>query len=213
MLFIFRKANKADSSMIYHALELVFILEHECFLTVGQQNSCNVKSIIKYGENYLYQLIKYKITLNVHFMNRPTSTLCVQDYIDAFLAPTTKRQYKSTNKKIESLVNRLLPSEGYFANGRLSRPMTWEHVNVLLLELLVLAAESSDIPRSADFFKSIRTGIIRIHTDVNIIVDNVVDTQLHKFIGGYAKVIAQLRSQGHLPATAGGYKFFFFFLK
>ena len=91
-------------------------------------------------------------------MNRPTSTsLTVQDYIDAFFAPTTQRQYKSTSNKISSIVDRLLPSEKYFSGGHLCRPMSWEHVNVLLMELLVLAADSSDIPRSADFFKSIRT--------------------------------------------------------
>jgi hypothetical protein len=63
--------------------------------------------------------------------------------------------------------------------------------------------DSSDFT-SASYFEAVSTAIHRLHTDSDQTISVEVYKKLKHFLGGYARMLAQLRKEGQLKASPGG---------
>jgi len=111
--------------------------------------------------------------------------LTVDDYVSAFYSTKTKKQYECNENKVRHICTTLFGSEKYFtSNRKLQRPISWEHVSMLLMELLVAQHRENDV-KSNEFYRAIGSGIKRLHSNHRIQLEEEVDEKLKKFLGGY----------------------------
>jgi hypothetical protein len=126
----------------------------------------------------------------------------VDECIVSFFSDETKKKYLSNDKALVGWL-RAECANILTDDDKLKAPLEWLTVNLFLEEILDKHSES-DVPYSKSFFDAVVTAIKRLHENSFMTINVDVQANMTKFLGGYARQLAILRTQGKLKAAPGG---------